>query len=312
MKHKMHQDELPISIKLVRQLVDQQFPQYADLPLEQVGTSGSSNIQFRLGENLIVRLPRQRGGSSSIEKEFKWTPIIGAQLPVAVPEFVGLGEPALGYSERWSIMRWLDGERPMVWSLDRQTSQNQLQLVNDLAEVILSLRRIEFPPSSLENPQFQSYRGRSLKAYDSTMRARIEQCRLIDELDLDFDKVLLIWEEALTLPDRVKASQAHWFHGDLVAENLLLKDGRLFVVLDFGGLGLGDPTIDLHGAWELFNRQARQAFRVAIGAGEAEWLRGRAWALAVAIMTFPYYWRSLPRRVNDRLAMVRSALEEVD
>ena len=106
----LHHDELPIGLGLVRQLVDRAFPAYRALELRALASSGSSNALFRLGNDLLVRLPRQPGGSASIDKEARWLPMIGPLLPVAVPEVVAVGSPDLGYSEHWSVVRWLSGQ----------------------------------------------------------------------------------------------------------------------------------------------------------------------------------------------------------
>lgn len=309
---KMHKDEIPINIELVRKLVDSQFPDFANLPLHSLSASGSSNIQFRLGDELLVRLPRQPGGSAAIEKEERWTPIIGSHLPVAVPDFVGIGEPALGYSERWAIVRWLDGEHPKVCNPTKPPSEKRLQLADELARVILALRSIDVGQETTTEYQLRNYRGGALVDYDEQMHRNIAQCRAIDDLNLDLDAVLSIWTSALDLPGASEVEREQWYHGDLVAENLLLTEGHLTAVLDFGGLGVGDPTIDLHGAWELLDSPAREAFRVKVGVSDAEWLRGRAWALAVATMTFPYYWDTMPSRIKSRLSMAQSVLADAD
>jgi len=312
MKNKMHKDEIPINIELVRNLVDNKFPHFANLSLRRLSASGSSNVQFRLGEGLLIRLPRQPGGSAAIEKEERWTPIVGSHLPVAVPKFVGSGEPAFGYSERWSIVRWLDGEHPKVCYPNEPPSEKRSQLADELARVVLALRSIDVPQVAATNSQLRNYRGCALIDYDKQMQHNIEQCRAIDGLNLDLDAVLLIWKNALALPGASEIESDQWYHGDLVAENLLLTTGQLTAVLDFGGLGVGDPSIDLHGVWELLDSPAREAFRVKVGVNNAEWLRGRAWALAVAIMTFPYYWNTMPNRMKSRLAMAQSVLVDAD
>jgi aminoglycoside phosphotransferase (APT) family kinase protein len=112
MVYRLHDNEIPIDIDLVRKLVDTQLPQYAVLSLSRLEKSGSPNVLFRLGDDLLVRLPRQPGGSAGIDKERRWLPKIGHRLPVAVPEIVAPGKPAFGFGERWSIMRWLAGESP--------------------------------------------------------------------------------------------------------------------------------------------------------------------------------------------------------
>ena len=225
------------------------------------------------------------------------------------------GEPALGYSERWSIVRWLDGEHPLVYDPKEpsaiQRSQLTSELARELASVVLAFRSIDVPQEAAADEQLRNYRGRALVSHDKQMRHNIERCKSIDGLTLDLDAVLSVWGDAMDLPGASEVESKNWYHGDLVAENLLLTNGQLSAVLDFGGLGVGDPTIDLLGAWELLDSPAREVFRVTVGVNDVEWLRGRAWALAVAVMTFPYYWKSMPGRINSRLAMARSILETV-
>ena len=308
MEARLHQNEIPVDISLVRQLVDSQFPHFADLSLQPLGMSGSTNLQFRLGDDYLVRLPRLPGSRATIEKELEWTPIIGSQLPVAVPEFVGVGKPAFGYSEPWLVARWLEGEHPKVSGSADRSDESQSRLAEDLAEMIVALRDIDLPNGEMPEPKLHNYRGRALVHYDKQMRSNIEACRLIEGLDLDLDAALAIWEDALKYPSSSESRSDSWYHSDLVAENLLLTNGRLTGLLDFGALGIGNPTIDLHGAWELFDRPAREIFRIKVGATDLEWVHGRAWALAVALMTFPYYWHTMPGRIKDRLAMARSVL----
>jgi aminoglycoside phosphotransferase (APT) family kinase protein len=305
----LHDDEIPIDVELVRRLVDAAFPQHAALSLTRLDASGSTNALFRLGDDLLVRLPRQPGGTVAIDKERRWLPEIDRHLPVAVPEVVAVGEPAFGFGERWSIVRWLEGELPEACGPDDPPSPQRSVLAADLADVILALRAIEVPEAAANDPALRAYRGRALADLDERTRANIERCRSIESLDLDLDAALALWAEALQLPGADAVGPDRWYHGDLVVENLLLADGRLTAVLDFGGLAVGDPTVDLHGAWEVFDRPAREVFRARLGADEAEWLRGRAWALAIALGTFAYYWDSLPGRRRDRLAMARSVLE---
>lgn len=308
---RLHRDELATSIELARQLIDREFPEYRGLPLHALGATGSSNVQYRLGDELLIRLPRQPGGGAQIEKERRWTERVGRHLPVSVPEIIGVGEPAYGYSERWCIVRWQCGEHPRPGEAGDDAAWERESLARDLAEVVIAFRELEVSAEARADQQLRRhYRGRALAGHDEEFRRNVERCKAIEGLDLDLDAALAIWENALASPGAAETEREdhQWFHGDMVAENLLLTDGRLTGLLDFGGLGLGDPTVDLHGAWELFDAPARQVFRDRVGADDAQWLRGRAWALAIALMTFPYYWLTMPERVSDRLIMAQSAL----
>jgi len=201
----MHDDELMIDEDLVRSLLRRDLAAYAELPLRPLDSTGSTNRLFRLGEEHLVRLPRQPRGSATIAQEARWLPAFATNLEVATPEVEAVGEPGFGYPERWSVVRWLDG--------------------------------------------------------------------------------------------------------DLLAEDLLARDGRLTAVLDFGALSVGDPTVDLICAWELLDAAGRDEFRRILDIDDATWLRSRGWALFIAVMTFPYYWQTMPVRCADRLVMARAVLE---
>ncbi|XOV83057.1 MAG: aminoglycoside phosphotransferase family protein [bacterium] len=308
----LHENEIPVDDDLVSKLVCAQFPHYAALPLARLGASGSSNLLYRLGKGLLVRLPRQPDSGAAIEKEKRWLPQLSRHLPVAVPEIVALGQPAFGYPEAWSIVGWLDGELPPACGLKEFSTAQSRGLAADLADVIVALRGIDVPEAAATDPGLRWYRGRSLAEYDRYMRRAIQGCQSIEDLDLDLDAVLDVWQQSILLPGADDAGPDCWYHSDLVAENLLLKNNKLSAVLDFGGLAVGDPTIDLHGAWELFDRQSRESFRHRLGVDDAQWLRGRAWALAIAVGALGYYWRTMPGRMHDRLIMARAVLADVE
>lgn len=305
----LHDDELPIDLDLVRKLVDSQFPQYAGLPLRRLDASGSTNALFRLGEDMLVRLPRQPGNGATIERERRWAAHFAPRLPVRVPSVLAVGAPAHGFSEPWSIVGWLAGDHPPAYDPSEPPNPDRVRLAADLAAFIVALRAVPGVEEAAHDPTMRWYRGGSLAEFDETVRRYIEQCRSIPELDLDLDHARAVWTDALELPGADAAGPDGWFHGDLVAENLLVTDGRLSAVLDFG-VSVGDPTVDLHGAWELFDPPAREVFRNRVGADDATWLRGRAWALGIALGTLPYYWHTMPRRRADRLKMARNVLAD--
>lgn len=305
----LHDDEIPIDHDLVRTLVDTQFPQYADLPLRRHSSTGSTNALFRLGDHLLVRLPRQPGNGAAIDQERRWAGVFGPRLPVSVPEILAIGSPGPGYGEQWSIVGWIPGDHPPACSPDEAPSPQRARLAVDLSQVIIDLRAVPMPTAARQDPLLRGYRGGALSGIDDAVRSNIEQCRSIPGFDLDLDLALRVWDEALQLPGAYEVGADAWYHGDLVAENLLFTDGRLSAVIDFS-VSVGDPTIDLHGAWEILDRPAREIFRERLGVGDAEWLRGRAWALGIALGTFTYYWDTLPGRRHDRLMMARQVLAD--
>ena len=305
----LHENEIAIDPELVRSLVDSQFPEYAGRRLRRLDLTGSTNALFRLGEDHLVRLPLQPGNGAALELERHWADVFRPRLPVEVPRTVALGRPDLGYPEPWSILAWLPGRRPEAYRPGDPTTPEQSRLAADLADVILAIRSAPLPDDALRDPRLRGYRGRSLAEQDTTVRRYLADCRANPDIDLDLDHALAVWEEALQLPGADRPGPDQWYHGDLVAENLLITDGRLTAVIDFA-VSVGDPTIDLHGAWELFGPPAREIFRDRLGVDDAGWSRGRAWALVIALGTFSYYWHTLPARRSDRLAMARNVLAD--
>lgn len=198
-------------------------------------------------------------------------------------------------------MGWLDGGMPAVPFGPGVAAG---ELARDLAGVVGALGGLAVPPDALTDPALRWYRGEPLAAMDATTRQYLAECRLLPGLDLD--ACLRLWEAAIALTGAGEAVASRWFHGDILAENLLLREGRLAAVLDFGGLSVGDPTVDLVVGWEVLDPTGREVFRSVLGVDEVTWLRGRAWALAIAVMTFPYYWHTMPDRCAARLAMAHA------
>lgn len=305
----LHEDEIPIDTGLVRALVDRAMPHYVDLPVRRLDSSGSSNALFRFGGNLLVRLPRQPGGSVTIAKEAKWLPVLGPSLPVGVPEVVAVFEPDCDYPERWSVVRWIDGEHPEVVTPETPVDPRREDLAADLAEVVDALGLADVPSEAVNDPDLHWYRGEPLATMDAVTRQNLERCRALGDFAFDLDAAEQLWDEAMRLSGAKDRSAPRWYHGDLAAENLLVRDGRLAAALDFGGLSIGDPTVDLAVAWEVLDPPAREIFRRKLGVDDATWLRGRAWALSITLMIW-YYWTTMPQRRSSRIAVGRNVLAD--
>lgn len=227
---RLHADELVVDEALVRALVAEQLPDRKGDEVRGLPVSGSSNALFRVGDELLVRLPRQPGGSATILKEARWLPYLSQALSVAVPEIVTVGEPGHGYPERWLVVRWIPREHPTRATFTGRTAQDQL--ARDLAGLLLALRELEIPSAGRDEPALQGYRGGLLTAIDADIRGYAEQCRDIPGLDLDVDAVLRVWDDAISEGTHSPSRGLHWLHGDLLAENILARDGRLAAVLD--------------------------------------------------------------------------------
>ena len=271
---KMHADAADMDLALVRRLVAGQFPQWAELSLEQIPSSGTVNAMYRLGDELTVRLPLIKGGVDDVEKEYEWLPRLAPLVPVEIPSPVGLGMPAGGYQWPWSIYRWIDGTVPLAGAVE-----DPIGLARDLASFVTAFRRIDVP----DGPA--AYRGGPLSLQDSGTRKAIEELQGW----IDIDTALAAWEAALAAEP---AANAVWVHGDLMPSNLLTVDGRLTAVIDFATAGVGDPACDLIPVWNLLPAEARPVFREGLGVDDAAWERGRGRALSMALIQLPYYRES--------------------
>jgi len=262
----------PIDERLARRLVDTQFPQWAALPIAPVAPSGWDNRTFRLGEELIVRLPSAEWYALQVEKEQRWLPVLAPQLPLPIPVPVALGAPGEGYPHAWSVYRWLAGE-PAGTAAVRDTAR----LATDLAGFLVALRAVDAEGGPAPGPH-NFHRGGPLTHYaDETLAA-------IAALGggIDGRRTRRIWDEAVAATWQ---GPPVWFHGDVAENNLLVRDGRLAAVIDFGTSGVGDPACDVVIAWTYLDPTGRAAFRAALGADDATWARGRGWALWKALIT---------------------------
>ncbi len=275
---KMNDDELEITAPLVRRLLASQFPQWARLELIPVPSAGTDNALFRLGADMVVRLPRIHWAVGMVEKEQRWLPRLALRLPMAVPVPLALGLPGDGYPWQWSVYRWLEGEN----AIDARVS-DQCQAAQDLAHFLRALRRLDSTGGPLAgSPGGNASRGVPLAARDSSTRAAIAHLEGV----IDVGSATALWDTALRAPEW--SDPPVWVHGDLSPLNLLARRGRLSAVIDFGTLALGDPAVDLLIAWNYFSAGARDVFRSELEVDDATWMRGRGWALSTGV-GFPYY-----------------------
>ncbi|MFJ8016772.1 aminoglycoside phosphotransferase family protein [Streptomyces sp. NPDC096339] len=285
-----------IDAALVRGLVDTQFPQWAGLPLELLDPAGSDHVIYRLGAELSVRLPRHAGAIGQARKESEWLPRLAPRLPLAVPVPVGVGEPDFGYPWPWAVSRWLDGEVATVEAL-----ADSSEAAVELAGFLSALQRFE-PGDIPAWGASEDLTAPPLLARDRATRAAIA------EVDGVFDAAAMteLWETAISAPGW--DGPAVWFHGDFHTGNLLTVDGRLSAVIDFGGLGLGDPACDLVIAFTLMSAESRAAFRAALAVDDATWIRGRGWALATALNAYTHYAAVNPRVAAQTTRQITEAL----
>ncbi|WP_133138804.1 aminoglycoside phosphotransferase family protein [Legionella genomosp. 1] len=266
-----HNDELLINEALVYHLVATQFPQWKNLPVQPVARSGWDNRTFHLGNEMLVRMPSRAEYAFQVEKEQKWLPKLAAQLPLAIPTPIALGQPATEYPWHWSVYRWIEGESAATAPI-----KNLNGFAISLAEFLSALEQIDSRDGPWAGPH-SFYRGGPLSTYDAETRQALE----ILKDTIDVKTATDVWEKAL---ETTWQGSPVWVHGDISLGNLLIKNGQLNAVIDFGQLAVGDPACDLAISWTLFKGESREAFRSAINLDTATWARGRGWTLWKALI----------------------------
>jgi aminoglycoside phosphotransferase (APT) family kinase protein len=286
---KMHAGEIDIDEALVRRLVAGQFPELTELPITRFQSTGTVNALYRLGDGLYARLPRVSTWAEGVERELTWLPRLAASLSLRVPEPFARGFPTDEFPFTWAIYRWLPGA-----SYEDDLVRDESRAARDLARFIVELRRLD--------PSDAPRTGRKpLRALDAVTRSALESSRGA----IDADAALDAWATAVDSPEW--DGTPVWIHTDLLRPNLLVENGRLSAVIDFGGIGVGDPAADVIAAWSVFNPTGRAVFRDALEVDEATWTRARGYALHQAALIIPYYPKTNPAFV----AQAQRTIEQI-
>lgn len=263
--------DVPIDSALVRRLVADQFPHWQDLPVRQILPGGWDNRSFRLGPALLARLPSAAAYAPQVATEHRWLPQLAPRLPLPIPVPIAIGRPGHGYPFAWSVLGWLEGEPATTAAVP-----DRLALARDLAGFLNVLHALP----GRDGPEFgprNFWRGAPPAAYDAEVEAAL--ARLKDAATRR--AAAAVWREALA---SCWPGLPVWLHGDIAPANLLIRDGRLAAVIDFGGVAVGDPACDLAIAWRGFDHAMRAAFRERLALDDATWARGRGWALWKALI----------------------------
>lgn len=279
---KMHADERETNVALVRELLTSQFPQWANFSITRVPSAGTDNALYRLGDDMVVRLPRVESAVGQVEKEWQWLPKLAPHLPLVIPLPIAKGNPNAVFPWAWSIYRWLDGKN----AADKKIADSPHTALA-LAQFIAALQQIDItdaPPPGAHN----SFRGEPLVNRDAQTRETISLLRAV----FDAEAMTAVWAAAIAAPIWHKTPV--WIHGDLQAGNLLALRGKLYAVIDFGCLGAGDPACDAMAAWLYLSTKNRDLFRATLQVDDATWTRARGWALTVGLIAFPYYAKTNP------------------
>jgi len=261
-----------ITPQLVECLVAEQFPKWSHLPVAPVELDGNDNTTFRLGDELSARLPSADPYVAQVEKEHTWLPRLAPLLPLPIPEPLASGQPGCGFPRPWSIYRWLNGNIATVDRIDDLPS-----FAADLAAFLSALYSID-PAGGPAAGAHSFFRGGPVETLDGDVRDAM--AALTGQIDRH--AVAAAWEAALSAPWH---GPDVWVHGDVTSTNLLVAQGRLAAVIDFGCCAVGDPACDLAITWTLFEGHSRRAFRDGLGLDEGTWSRARGWALWKALIT---------------------------
>ncbi len=254
-------------------LISEQFPELSGRDIRQLTGKGTDNHIFRIGDDLCARFPKAPWAAQTAGREAAALSLF-ANAPLPVPSVYGLGKSAEGYPHAWSVLSWLPGE-----VLEDSALLDPEGEALRLAEFFRFVRSLPADPafcfSAVNNSRGAPLASRSERFYIALGR--------LPGLDAGFARCL--WGHALQAG---LAGDPVWLHGDVHPGNVLVQNGRLAGVIDWGLCGVGDGACDLLTAWAMFDRGPREAFRKALGASDSEWLRGAGWALSMAVIYLPY------------------------
>ncbi len=261
-------DKLEITLSLVTNLIAEQFPQWAHLPINPIELSGMDNQTFRLGSDMSIRLPSAQGYVAQVKKEQTWLPILAPHLSIPIPLPLAMGQPSKHYPWHWSVYRWIEGESANTLNLNETILQS---LALALAKFLTELQRIDTKNAPL--PGLHNYwRGAHPSVYDAEARSTIAKLSYL----IDANKAISVWEKAISSK---WSKQPVWIHGDFASGNLILKNQQLAAVIDFGCMGVGDPACDLVIAWTFLTKKSRKIFKEQVDLDSDTWARARGWAL---------------------------------
>lgn len=256
------------TLNLARKLIAEQFPEYADLSITDVEKQGHDNRTYRLGRNMLIRMPTDADYALKVPKEQELLPQLAKRLSVSIPAPIKMGKPSTDYPYPFSIYKWLPGKSINFLTL---TDQDKEQLAFDLAKFLKELQAI----NDVEGPepgQHNWWRGDHVSVYDKGAREQIAELAEI----IDVTQALALWDKACATRWN---KHPVWIHGDFAIGNILMDGGRLSAVIDFGGAAVGDPACDFVIAWTYLSGKAREIFISEMDMDNDTWLRARAWAL---------------------------------
>lgn len=297
----MHDDEVRATADQVSQLLREQCPRWSGLPVVALAddVEGTDHVLFRVGDEIVARMPKVGWAADQVESDARWLPVVAPHLPVRVPAPIFVGEPGANFPWRWSLVPWIPGTTPPRLGCD------DVSLASDLAAFARALHSVEADGGPLKPP---GTRGSALIHADPPVREAVSRLAEHDD-GFDVAAAEAAWDICLKAPEWDRPPV--WIHGDLQPGNLIVRDGRLAGVVDFGAFGVGDPAPDVAPALWSFTGEARSAYRKAMDYDDATWLRACGWALGPSLTGIDYYRHTFPRMAEHGRQMVRAVVAEL-
>ncbi|CEP86963.1 Aminoglycoside phosphotransferase [[Clostridium] sordellii] len=261
-----------ISTEIAIKLIKEQFPKYKELKVKPVERNGYDNRTFHLGDDMTIRIPSNSCYVPQVEKESRWLPYLAKNLSLPITTPIEKGKPTNYYPYPWSINKWIDGETVNINNVDLN------QFAIDLANFLKELHSIDCSGGPLGG-EHNFFRGGDLSVYHKETVSSLDKLKNI----IDTEKCMNIWLKATSSKWENKPV---WVHGDIASGNLLVKNRKLCGVIDFGILGIGDPSCDLAMAWTFFDEESRHIFIKEMNLDEETLNRARGWVLWKALITY--------------------------
>lgn len=285
-----------ITSTLTRKLIAEQFPEFNGLPIVEVEKQGHDNRTYRLGNDMLIRMPTMECYALAVEKEQKFLPLLAPHLSLQIPVPIKLGAPSQDYPFHFSVYKWLEGESADTLRLDNSRLE---QVALELAKFLKGLQSVDTkggPTPGLHN----WYRGNHISVYDKEARLQITQLTDV----IDSNKALKLWQQACQTKWQ---NPPVWIHGDFAPGNILIQNNKLTAIIDFGCMGVGDPACDLVIAWTFLRDRARDVFINRMTLDEETWLRAKGWALWKAAFELC----QLSSKTNDNANAQKRIIDEI-
>jgi aminoglycoside phosphotransferase (APT) family kinase protein len=257
------ESEMEISEDLVRDLLREQHPDLAELPIREVA-GGWGNQMWRLGDELAVRMQRMDKRPDPQLKERRWLPVLAPRLPLPIPTPVRSGAPSVRFPKIWTVMTWVEGTPLDHGSITRADH------AADMLAAFLRALHVAAPTDAPDSSDFGAHPKACTDGFENFLRA-VDLGRFAE------DDIRAVWDDAVATPEW--AGPRVWVHGDLHPANVVVADGTLAGVVDFGAVFAGDPASDLAAAWVLLPAgSASRFFNAYARADEAAIRRARGLA----------------------------------